>query len=154
MKINKELIKEYPWQKRWDKRTELIAKIIPEGISVLDLGGGFGNLYQYLIDCPRYISLDIKEWTDATIKADFNKGEFPDMYPEFQIIVCQGIIEYIERPAEFLESIKKYGSKLLITRDNKVGMAEFKELLQNTGWEVIFSRSIIGSQKLFYCSRT
>jgi len=155
MRINEELRKEYPWRKTWDKRNEVVAKAIPEGVSVLDLGGGFGNLYLHLKNCAHYISIDIKEWTDLTIKADFNKGEFPDFCPkrEFQIIVCQGLIEYIEKSEEFLEAIKKYGSKLLITRDNKMGMDDFKELLKKTGWEIVFSRQAPGSQKLFYCSK-
>lgn len=150
---------------RWDGRTRLIAKIIPEGVSVIDLGGGFGNLFRHLKNCQNYVSLDVKNWTDATIKADFNKGEFPDIKPEFQMIVCQGILEYIEKPEEFLNKIKKYGSRLLITyrpiaghKDtgiykNSMSAIEAVKKIKGAGWEIIFSREIIGTQKLFYCSR-
>ena len=136
---------------RWDARTKVIARAIPEGVSILDLGGGFGRLARCLKENRngRYISLDLKPWTDATIVADFNKGEYPDV-GKYHYLVAQGIIEYMKDKEQFLESIKKYGSMLLITH-NGYKKEKFKELLKKTKWEIVFSRPVPGSQKLYYC---
>lgn len=166
MKINKEIAKEYPWNTKWDRRSKILSMAIPDGISVIDLGGGMGTLDKYLKNC-QYRSIDVKKWTDETITADFNKGEFPDVWdiPIFQIIVCQGVIEYIADPGLFLRKIKKYGRNLLITyrqvraQENKhlyknnLSNEEFVEKLRSSGWDILFSRTIASSQKLFYCSK-
>jgi len=165
MKINKEIAKEYPWNTKWDRRSKILSMAIPEGISVIDLGGGMGTLDKYLKNCA-YKSIDLKKWTDETVVADFNKGEFPDIdNATFQMIVCQGVIEYITDPELFLIKIKKYGRNLLITYrqvradenkhlyKNNLNNDEFMEMLRLAGWDILFSRTIASSQKLFYCSK-
>ena len=145
------------------RRTEIIASAIPEKCSVLDLGGGLGNLCNCLEGkCCHYISIDKECWTDRTIKADFNKGEFPDLSGQ-RVIVCQGVLEYLNDPEGFLDKIKKYGGIMLLTywlgesndgmKVNSMGMQELKEMLSRTGWKVVFSRTISSNQKLFYCSK-
>jgi hypothetical protein len=168
MKINEEIKDKFPWGagREWKERTQIIASIIPKGVSVLDLGGGFCHLKKYLSYWQglKYLSMDIEEWTDCTIKADFNKGEFPDR-GEWQIIVCQGIIEYIKDPIYFLEKIKKYGETLIITyldvrrgeaelrgRLNFTPIADFEKVIE-LEWEIVMERKIKHGQKIYYCKK-
>lgn len=162
MKINRKLKNKYPWPNvNWRRRCALVARAIPEGVSVLDIGGGFGNLFRFLKNC-RYLSLDTDAWTDHTIKADFNKGQFPDMHPKFQIIVCQGILEYIDEPEKFLEKIKKYGDTMLLTyrtgrtdpkQKNGFSFEELKNIIKEAGWDIIFQRPVARMQRFFYCRK-
>ncbi len=162
MKINKELIKKYPWKTHFRNRNAIVAKAISENSRVLDLGGGFGGIFRFLKNCD-YLSLDIECWTDCTIKADFNRGQFPDMHPKFDYLVCQGILEYINKPEEFLENIKKYGSIMLLTyrpgqtdiekQVNDIDFESLRVLLKNCGWEIIFEKPIANAQILFYCRK-
>jgi len=144
----------------WAQRTGIIASAIPRKMSVLDLGGGFCNLYKHLKECRRYVSLDLEEWTDATVKIDFNKDKLPEM-EQFDYLVCQGTLEYLNEPEKFLRDIRKYGGILLLTYwfekladgkwRNKLNPDEFKDILRKAGWMIVFERSVSGRQKLFYC---
>ncbi|MFZ2152267.1 MAG: methyltransferase domain-containing protein [Minisyncoccia bacterium] len=147
MKINKKLKKEYPWGDRtpWWKRIKKVAECIPEGSTVIDLGGGMGHILRHIKKCKYYTSIDIKEWTDLTIVADFNKGEYPKV-KKSDWIICQGTIEYMENPKEFLTKIKKYGSNMVITcregkstpgpKRNDLKIDDLFKLLKETGWNV------------------
>jgi hypothetical protein len=77
--------------------------------------------------------------------------------------VCQGTIEYIKKPDEFLEKIKKYGQTLIITyrlkqkkekikTENNLTFGEFKEKLKKH-WEIICEKNLSKEQKLFYCRK-
>jgi hypothetical protein len=158
MKINEELKKEYYWRPDaiWEARMSQIIKIIPEGSRVLDLGGGMCHLYYRLKNCD-YLSIDIKPWTDLTVVADFNKNEYPEVGRTFTYLVAQGIIEYIEKPKEFLEGIKKYGEILLLTYRKIEGIKyhhkKIAEIIKQSGWEVIFKKKVEVHETLFYCRK-
>jgi hypothetical protein len=158
--INDDVSKEYPWREDqvWEKRTREIAKIIPRRAEVLDLGGGLGHLYRYLKDASAYLSFDTKKWHSMTVEADFNKGEYPKTSTTFQFLVCQGLLEYIKDPQEFLVRIQQYGDMLVLTyrrangewthgRVNDLDFDKVKVLLRSVGWDVVFSKSLIVCKK-------
>lgn len=159
MKKNETLRSVYPWGSiEWTKRTKIIASRIPAGAKVIDLGGGYGTLLKYLDQPGSYTSVDLQQWTDKTIVADFNKGEFPEI-PEADIIVAQGILEYIDKPLEFLEKIHKYGSQLFLSyREKQITekmvrndytLKEVEQFLKESGWLPVASRSF-GETKIFF----
>ncbi len=146
MKINQELKNKFPWGagKEWTERAKEIARMIPDDQSVLDLGGGFCGLERILGGkYMAYASIDIEEWTDLTTKADFNKGEFPDM-GKFDWLVCQGVLEYMERPVEFLSKIQKYGKNLVISynfnrnslKKNDYTLNQLVRVFLQAGWQM------------------
>lgn len=158
MEINKDLKREYPWRERWVKRMKIASGLVPCGTSVTDLGGGLGDLYWSMRGECDYVSIDLKPWTDKTLVADFNRGEFPPVR-KADFIVCLGLIEYIEYPETFLESIKKYGDVLVIsyrtdsdggmTRKNRMGFFAFWELLVKSGWKIETALPISGIETIF-----
>lgn len=170
MKIHKEKAEEYLWgPAEWKKRTQFIAKLIPKGSAVVDLGGGLCHLYKYLED-PKYISIDVDGWTDQTVIADFNKGEYPDLHPQYnQYIVAQGVIEYMKKPKEFLREIHKYGDILILsyrrwTPDKwrmprrKMSFDDISEYLKATKWEKLVEKNILADQgeaieKVYICRK-
>jgi hypothetical protein len=98
-----------------------------------------------------------------TTVADFNKGEFPDT-GKWEFLVCQGVLEYLDNPEEFLKTIRKYGKILLLNYwfgkslderiKDRMEEGEFRKILEKAGWKVIFEKNVTGAQKLFYCSKT
>jgi hypothetical protein len=167
MKINQKIKNEFQWgpEREWKTRTKIIADILPDGARVIEMGGGFCHLEKYIKN-GEYISLDLKPWTDKTIVADFNKWQFPELLGLYQFIICQGILEYIEKPERFLNEIKKYGKIMILTyltdtthdvadRKNKLTFNEIREMLEKTGWDILMQSiiSISGEQKLFYCKQ-
>lgn len=164
MKINDKIKKEYPWGpgRVWAKRTQEIAKILPDRAKVIDLGGGFCCLEKYIKN-GEYISIDLKPWTDKTLVADFNRGQFPPL-SERQFIICQGLFEYIKNPEKFLKRIKKYGKIMILTyllagtydigeRKARMTAGEMEDMLKKTGWEIIFKKRFSEVQNIYYCTK-
>jgi 2-polyprenyl-3-methyl-5-hydroxy-6-metoxy-1,4-benzoquinol methylase len=152
----------YYWKgKEWSNRLRLIADIIPENASVIDIGGGECNLFEKLNNPRQYVSLDKVVLNDRTIMVDFNTDDFPNL-GKFQFIVCQGIIEYIVDPVVFFDNVKKYGKIMIATyreskklqpfRYNYFIIEEIKEIISRE-WTIVFSKDVKGAhkEKLFYC---
>jgi hypothetical protein len=166
IKINEEIKKEYPWGESaaWDSRTKIIAdKVKMIGArSIMDLGGGFGNIMQYLPDSIEYKSIDTRPWTDKTIVADFNKGEYP-FVEKSDVIVAQGIIEYLERADHFLFNIKKYADKMILSyiqtgganwpveRKTRISFRGLETVLSEEGWNVVSTSLLTENQKIYFC---
>jgi hypothetical protein len=160
MEFNNEIKSEWPWKNdNWPIRAKAIAEIIPPEAKVLELGGGLCFLKTMRQELD-YKSIDMKPWTSLTTVADFNKNEFPEM-GLFDIIVCQGILEYIELPFEFLNTIHKYGRRMLISyyfgsnnvslRKNCLKIDELFVTLIKTGWKIISMRKVGDTEYIFLC---
>jgi len=160
MEFNQEIKKEWPWKNEgWPARAKAIAETIPPEAKVLELGGGLCFLKTMRPELD-YRSIDLKEWTSLTTVADFNKDEFPEM-GLFDIIVCQGILEYIDLPFNFLNAIHKYGRRLLITyyfgknnvssRKNYLKIDELFVTLIKTEWKVVAIRRVSNEEIIFLC---
>ncbi len=157
----------YPWgNKEWTSRSKKIAEFVPEGASVIDLGGGFENLKKHL-SAGSYISVDKAKWTPQTIVADFNKIEFPELEKR-DCVVCQGILEYIKDPMIFLRKIQKYGDRLILTyrvghigvkgRLNDFEQEEVIELLVEAGWKIMQQKEVrengnFVNERVYFCKK-
>jgi hypothetical protein len=167
--INEKIKDKYPWKDcDWSKRTKFIASLIKPKSNVVDIGGGYGRLKIYLPKGCDYVSLDKEEWTHDTIKADFNKGEYPDLASTREketgnVVVVQGVLEYIIRPSDLLHNIRKYGETLIVSylkddystreqnRFNFMNFNTLKRLLVRTGWTVKKEFKLPRNQRVFYC---
>ena len=153
----------YKWgpEKCWNVRSKIIGEIIPDNVSIIDIGGGYEHLRKFIKKGVKYKCIDIKAWKPETIVADFNKNQYPNA-GRHHCLVCQGIIEYIEKPNEFLDKIKKYGHTMLITyktgkvndiRVNSFSFHRIEKILEHAGWKILLSRNINPdhNEKLYYC---
>jgi len=163
MKIDEQL-KARKWlfaSNNWPTRTAAIAEIIPPEASIIELGAGMCFLHELLPNNP-YTGIDKEFWTDKIIrKADFNAGEFPEL-GKFDVIVCQGVLEYIKDLEKFLLAIHKYGRRLILSyyngpqcpaRKNKMKFVWLENLLEKTGWLQIRSRNLTLHQRLYLLLR-
>jgi hypothetical protein len=162
MKNQKTKNKEYPWGegKHWGYRCEIIAKQIESGVSLIDLGAGYEGIVSYT-NLSRYVPVDAHKCTERTILADFNKGELPDL-DQADIILVQGVIEYLYDPFTFLKEVHKYGDKLITTyrqvtgkfherRINNFTLGVIEEALEQAGWSIEKRIEIDKMEELFIC---
>jgi len=163
---NKEI---YIWgeTKVWAERATQIAKYLPDFVSVLDVGGGFEHLKKF-INADTYRCIDCYKATEDTIIADLNK-EYPTLPERFQYAVCQGVIEYMQSPFDFLMNMHQYARHMILTyrlanqknenqkiKRNFMSFDHVEELLRVTGWEVLAEQYIEEkpgnkNEKLYHC---
>jgi hypothetical protein len=84
----------------WDERNALIASLIPELSTVLDLGAGAQTLRTHLRDLCVYQPCDVVKTTADTWLVDFNHGIYPDTDVVFDYVVLSGVLEYATNLSE------------------------------------------------------
>jgi len=151
----------YPWKEKWTSRNKLVAKYV-RGKSILDIGGGLGGLKRFLKRGTDYISIDLKQWTPETIIYDLNTG-FPLLYRQINTTVCQGIIEYIKHPFEFLKGIQMYSRRLVLTyrtgkenimERNNFSQESIERLIKASGWKIIKNLpSVSKFERIYICTK-
>lgn len=96
----------------WRVRLSAIARWVPAGTSVLDLGCGKQWLREALPSC-RYLPVDYVARSPDTIVCDFNRGDFPAEVAD--VAVVSGCLEYLEDPAWFVERISRVAGRCVIS---------------------------------------
>lgn len=107
----------------WPERSEIIVNHIPQGSNVIDLGAGMQQLKEILPNNCTYQAVDLFARDDDTIICDFNQGEFPDI-EFYDVVVCQGLFEYIHDIKSFMTNFKNYSGKLICTYHIKTPTSE------------------------------
>ena len=87
----------------WKERIELMAGLIEEEKSVLDLGCGRQWLKEFLPVRCGYFPVDYKARSEDTIVCDFNHRCFPAVKADLAFI--SGSLEYVEDPEWFISQV-------------------------------------------------
>lgn len=96
----------------WEERNVKIAKLIPPGSVVLDLGAGDLSLLRNLVRCY-YVGYDINPTSPNVQKCDFNT-ETPDTW-KADYVVISGVLEYLNDPINFINRVVGLGDKMIVT---------------------------------------
>lgn len=99
----------------WDERNRIIAGLIPEQASVLDLGAGAQTLRSYLKAGCHYQPCDLVRSSEDVLLCDFNAGAYPKTERDYDYVICSGVLEYIREPREFLTRIAGLGRRLILS---------------------------------------
>jgi len=99
-------------------RVKAIAEVMPEGVSVLDVGCGEGTILQYLIEHKAVDAhgVDISERAVAHCRAqgldvwlaDVTRPDVLDALGEYDYIILSEIIEHLPTPEELLEGLQSH----------------------------------------------
>lgn len=94
----------------WTERNNWVKQYIPDHSSIIDWGCGNKDILRY-IKVTNYLGID--QHTQADIIADFNKS-IPQIDEHFEIGLVLGVLEYLDDPKTFLESIKNTADTFVI----------------------------------------
>jgi Methionine biosynthesis protein MetW len=99
----------------WDVRNAIIARFIPAGSSVLDLGSGAQTLRAHLQPGCTYQPCDVVKSSPDVILCDFNRGIYPDPGRRLDYVVCSGVLEYVRKPREFLKRVPAMADTMILS---------------------------------------
>lgn len=97
----------------WATRAAIVAGLIPDGSTVLDLGCGAMDLGKQLGDRAHYIPADLVARDERTLIIDLNQGLFPDVQAD--VVTLLGVIEYIHAPETLLIEMAKRWPHAIVT---------------------------------------
>lgn len=86
----------------WKERLRVMAGLIQNEKSILDLGCGMQWLKEFIPDHIRYYPVDYKQRQPNVIVCNFNKKQFPKIKADIAFIA--GCLEYMEDPAWFVKN--------------------------------------------------
>ena len=144
----------------------MIARLIPPGGSVTDVGAGLQNLRKLMPESTMYTPVDLIKRTTDTVVVDLNE-ESPEKLPQADYGVFSGVIEYIHTPSSVLAGSRARFKFIIVTYAaarkasaaeylwrstngwvNHYSETDFELLLEKAGWAVL-ERSRWGDQIIF-----
>lgn len=128
---------------RWPGRNRAIARLIPKGVSVLDLGAGAQGLREFLPG-RSYTPADIFPRTKDTLPFDMNAGTWPA--GRWDVAVMSGVLEYADDPRDALAHLRRLSTWALVSYvhsrnpnqplvfANELSEDDFRSLVWDVGW--------------------
>ncbi|HKY90851.1 MAG TPA: polysaccharide pyruvyl transferase family protein, partial [Nevskiaceae bacterium] len=98
---------------RWSYRSELAARFVPAGATLMDIGCGKMAIEQFLPNGCTYIPVDLVRRDDRTIVCDLNAGEYPPADGVTHVSVL-GVVEYLKDPAAFFRWLDGVPARRLV----------------------------------------
>ncbi len=94
-------------------RARDVARFVPSGARVLDLGAGTMALRNELQPASDYTPADLLAWDRATQVVDLNQGQFPT--GEFDITIASAVLEFLHDPPTLLRRLCAAAPRLVLT---------------------------------------
>ena len=99
----------------WDSRNLVVASLVAEGSSVVDVGAGAQTLRKHIKGLVKYTPCDLFKNTPDTHIIDFNEGVYPTGIEQHDYVICSGVLEYVRDPEPFVRFLKASGKTMVLT---------------------------------------
>jgi hypothetical protein len=114
----------------WDERSSLMARHIPAGSRVVDVGAGAQALRSVLPPDCTYVPVDIVQRTPDTITCDLNREEPPALSADY--LVASGLVEYINDAGRLVRWMASVAPNIVLSYEAADG--ESRRYRRNSGW--------------------
>ena len=98
---------------KWTRRNRFIAGMIPEQMSILDLGCGSKDLLRYIKSPKKYLGVDYNQPL-ADLSINFN-NKFSLPIDSWDYIICSGLLEYLLNVDNFFKQITRHSQSYIFT---------------------------------------
>ena len=120
---------------QWDERARIIARHIPPGSRVLDLGSGRRSLERFLDSTCTYIPADLVSRGPDTVILDLNERPLPDLAGlGADIVVLAGVLEYVRDVPSLIDWVTRQAPACLLSY----------QLASSTTWRESARRAVAG----------
>jgi hypothetical protein len=136
---------------RWPDRLVTIARLIPPGNAVLDLGAGAQGLKPVLQRRCTYTPADLHRRTPDTLAFDMNAGVWPKGH--WNVAVMAGVLEYADDPRAVLGKVRQHATWAVLSYRhkrsrgdikaalfaNELSVTTFKQIAHQAGWRKVLN---------------
>ena len=125
-----------PW---WATRAALAARLVPDGVSVLEIGEGSGAFRTLVQDRRDYLGADLAPLNPQTLALDLDRDPLPRGV--FDYVVMLGVLEYLHFPKQALEKAHSTARRAIFSYCQlKPGQTGSNSPRRERGWLNDFSR--------------
>ena len=118
----------------WDRRIAVIARLIPRGSAILDVGAGTRELEKLLPPGCVYIPLDFVDRGPDTLICDLNARRL-EKFPEVDIAVCSGVLEYVRDVPRLFAHLYEAADRVIASYAvDDEGDKQHRKARKNNGW--------------------
>ena len=101
---------------QWDERAAIMARYIPPGSRVLELGAGRRSLERFLDPSCLYLPADLVSRGPDTIVFDLNRRPLPELAQyHADIAVFAGVLEYVRDVPSVIEWLSRHAPACLVS---------------------------------------
>ncbi len=130
------------FNENWLQRSMQVARHIPGGVTVLDLGAGDLTLGRLLLPGCAYAPVDKEQWLGQGYQADFNDDAVLPL-PFYSVGVVAGVLEHLNDPLRFLSDWSCFAGKWLITcHDKNSCFVSICETMHDAGFRCVAEHDI------------
>lgn len=151
---------------KWVERAEMVASLVPQGLSIIDIGCGAMHLER--LARPRlYRPIDRHVWDERTLVIDLSRQPIPAEWLEgCELAVLLGVLEYLANPAPVLSAVAAAKCAVAVSytptdtgqsvaaRDvfqSHLTTAEFEAMLAAAGLQIARKFNYGAVQRIYLC---
>ena len=101
------------YQPSWDARAEVAARMLPDNVSILEIGVGTGAFRALVSDRCQYLGADLAPLDPKTLPLDLDLDPLPG--GTFDFVVMLGVLEYLRAPEQALRKAYASGRQAVFT---------------------------------------
>ena len=98
---------------KWARRAELAASLVPDNVTVLEIGVGTGEFRELVGRRTTYVGADLQPLDAATLALDLDRDALPAR--QFDYAVLLGVLEYLTLPEAAVTKICNAADSVVIS---------------------------------------
>ena len=91
------------YRQHWSLRAAAAAELVPNGMSVLEIGTGTGFFRDYVQDRCIYVGADLYPLDDTVLAINLDSDQLPE--GKFDYVVLLGVFEYLHEAESAIDKV-------------------------------------------------
>jgi hypothetical protein len=101
------------YKPEWSQRAKCAASLVPDNVSVLEIGVGTGVFREMVKGRTTFVGSDLQPLDTTSIALDLDHDPLPDT--RFDYVVLLGVFEYLHRPEPAAERISNSADHVIVS---------------------------------------
>lgn len=125
----------------WNRRSQLAAELVPDGVSLLEIGVGTGVFRGLVSRRTKYVGADLQPLDETTIALDLDCDPLP--HGRFDYAVLLGVFTYLHQPEAVAQKLCAAAAHVIVSyccRRPELSLESVVESRRARGWVNHFTK--------------